>query len=70
MALDKRIENIEAALTPKECPKCVALHSMSEAAIDRELKELRKQEFAGMSVSELDAEIQMMTDLKNDKIMG
>lgn len=69
MALDKRIENIEAALTPKECPKCAALHSLSDAQLDGELKRLRAEETREMSVSEIDNEIERLTELKNEKII-
>jgi hypothetical protein len=69
MALDKRIENIEAALMPEECPKCTSLREISDVQLDAELKELRRQQMAELSVAELDAEIDFLVALKNEKII-
>ena len=52
MALDKRIENIEAALMPEECPKCTSLREISDVQLDAELKELRRQQMAELSVAD------------------
>lgn len=37
MSLDKRIENIEAALIPKECPRCAKIAGMSVEQLNAEL---------------------------------